>query len=270
MLIDTHCHINMIIKKTFDTHLTAHELVEANTIISQAKKNKITHIINVGTSVIESKNSVLLAAHNATVFAAVGIHPNDCTSQWRKDLTSIAQLVRTNKNTIVAIGEIGFDKHYPGYHLQRQKDAFKAQIELALEHDLALIIHTRDAYDETLRLLEEFSGDINRGVLHCFSEDYFFAQKVIKWGFVLGFGGTITYPKNAVLREIVSKLSLQHIILETDAPFLPPQSLRGKKNYPSNLPIIAEYIASIRGDTLEKIAQTTTANAFRVFNIHVD
>ena len=270
MLVDTHCHINMIVKGKWDTVLTPNELTYADDIISQAKQKGIAHIINVGTSLIESTNSVLLATHNRSVSAAVGIHPNDCSEQWKKDIVSLNQLVQNNKHLIVAIGEIGLDKHYPGYHMQRQQDAFKAQIELALEHDLTLIIHTRDAYDETLRLLEEFSDDIKRGVIHCFSEDYFFAQEVIKWGFMLGFGGTVTYPKNTLLREIVSRLSLEHIVLETDAPFLSPQSVRGTKNYPSNLAIIAEYIARLRGESQEGLAQTTTRNALKLFDINLE
>lgn len=268
MLIDTHCHIQNIIKKEFDVLLAPSELPSAQTIIEQAHANQVDIIINVGTSLIESKNCILLAQHFKNIYASVGIHPNDCTAQWRGDLKELTRLVKQKElHNIVAIGECGLDMHYPDYNLQRQKDAFKAQIELALENDLALIVHTRDAGDETLRALEEFKNQITRGVIHCFSEGADFAQTVIEWGFVLGIGGTITYPKNHVLREIILNLNLQHIVLETDAPFLPIQAMRGKTNYPAHIKDIAEYIAQLKQISFDDVAQHTTENAKKLFKL---
>lgn len=268
MLIDTHCHINTMIKKEFDIPLSIESLPMAQTIINEAAEHQVTTIINVGTSLIESNNCVLLAQHFPRVFATVGIHPNDATSSWHDDYKQLVKLVKEKeKNKIVGIGECGLDKHYPDYNLQRQKDAFKAQIELALEHDLALVVHTRDAADETLRALEEFKGHIQRGVIHCFSEDSFFANTCIQWGFMLGMGGTITYPKNMHLREIVASIEMGAIVLETDAPFLPIQRMRGKQNHPQYIKDIAEYIAHLRSESFETIAAQTTANALRLFDL---
>jgi len=267
MLIDTHVHLNMMVKKKFDTPLTSDDLKKAEEIIFQAEQNNVTQFINVGTSVIESFNSVELAKKITPVFASIGIHPNDCTQEWLTDFEAIKEMLKKNKEYIVAIGECGLDKHYPGYNLPRQKDAFRAHIELALEHNLPLIIHTRDAGDETLTVLDEYSKENLSGVIHCFSEDQSFADHAIDLGFVLGIGGTITYPKNEYRRDIVKNISLNTIILETDAPFLPPQIIRGKQNHPKYIKVIAEYIANLRNEPFEKIAHQTTENVRRIFNM---
>lgn len=268
MLIDTHCHINAMVKEKFDIPLEKEDFKKASNIVNQAKEWNVDCIINVGTSLIESKNCVALAKDFKKLYAVVGIHPNDLTSDWKKDLEEIKKLVKEKeKNKIVGIGEAGIDRHYPGYNLQQQKDAFKAQIELALENNLAIVVHSRDAYDETLYCIEEFAGQIERGIIHCFSEDQAFADKAIEWNFVLGFGGTVTYPKNNELRNVASKISIDSIVLETDAPFLPPQIIRGKENHPKYIKTIAEFIAELRNVPFAEIEKETTKNALRVFNI---
>jgi len=169
---------------------------------------------------------------------------------------------------IVAVGECGLDYHYPDYHKQRQKDAFKAQIEQALENNLPLIVHTRDAGDDTLTCLAEFKNESLRGVIHCFSEDQAFADYVInELGFSIGIGGTVTYPNNNRLREVVKTVGLPAIVLETDAPFLPPQIIRGKKNHPKHIRDIATFVAELLETDLDTVAQTTTNNARTLFGL---
>lgn len=268
MLIDTHCHMNMMVKKDFDVPLPTQSWNALQEIVSAAQNNHVSRIINVGTSLVESINCVEIARQFEHVWAAVGIHPNDCTRSWKDDLKEISTLVKNKQlHKIVAIGECGLDKHYPDYDMIRQKDAFKAQIELSLENNLALIVHTRDAADETLRCLEEFKGQVTRGIIHCFSEDDYFAQLVISWGYAVGIGGTLTYPKNHALREIFTQVDLSSVVLETDAPFLPIQSMRGKQNHPQYIKDIAEYLAHLRQEPFDLIAQKTTATAQRIFNI---
>lgn len=268
MLIDTHCHLNILIKNKFDVLLTQQDCQKAKEFIDNAEKNNIKKIINIGTSLIESINCVELAKYFDNLYASVGIHPNDCTQDWAQDLEQIKKLIKNkNKNKIVAIGECGIDKHYLNYNLSRQKDAFKAQIELALNNNLAIVVHTRSAPEETLDCLNKFKNSGMRGVIHCFSEDINFAQEAINLGFVLGFGGTITYPKNNFLREIITSIELKNIILETDAPYLPPQEFRGKTNYPEYIKIIAEYISNLRKQSFEIIAETTTQTANKIFNL---
>ena len=270
ILVDTHCHINMMVKSTFDTPLEESTLPQAQQIIAEAHKENVKIIINVGTRSIENENCILLARRFDSVFATVGIHPND-SETWQYDFTLLKKWVsEKEKNKIVGIGECGIDMHYPDYNLARQQDAFRAQIELALKYDLALVVHSRDAYDETLKILEEYKNNLSRAVMHCFSYDQAFAQTVIQWNFMLGIGGTITYPKNNELKEVVKNSSLSNIVLETDAPFLPPQNIRGKKNHPKEIATIAEYIAELRKENVKNIAQQTTHNALMLFGLHLN
>ena len=136
MLIDTHCHINMMVKKEFDRPLTEQEIKQSTTIVSEAQHAGISRIINVGTNIIESKNSIAIAQRNENVYASIGIHPNDYTSDWKHEIKQLEQLLSQPDQKIVAIGECGLDFHYPDYNVQIQQDVFKAQIELALEHEL--------------------------------------------------------------------------------------------------------------------------------------
>ena len=268
MLVDTHAHINMMVKKNFDMIMSSQEVAEAHAIVTAAQKSDVNKIINVGTSLIESKNCITLAQHYDAISAVVGIHPNDLTADWKNDLTEIKKLVQNkNKNKIVGIGECGIDFHYPDYQIQHQKDAFKAQIEMALEYDLALVVHSRDAADETLRSIEEYAGQIKRGIIHCFSEQADFAEQIISWGFAIGIGGIITYPKNNYLRDIVKQVPLSSIVLETDSPFLPIQEMRGKQNAPQYIKQIAEYIGQLRNESLEVISTQTSKTAFSIFNV---
>lgn len=268
MLIDTHGHINMMVKEPFDRLLTNDELAAADAIMQESIQHGVTTIINVGTSVVESENCMALAKTYPSMFATIGIHPNDCTAAWRIDVTTLQKYAhRAHDHNIVGIGEIGLDRHYKDYNLPRQKDAFRAQIELALEYDLAIVIHSREARDETLHLLSEYKGSISRGIIHCFCEDLDFAIEAIAMGFSIGLGGTITYPKNTILRTVATSIPLERIVLETDAPFLAPQTLRGQPNHPKNIRIIAEYLAQLRGKSLEAIATQTTANAAHIFKL---
>lgn len=268
MLVDTHCHINIMVKKEFDTPINAHMFPLAQQIMNEAKYADVTHIINVGTSVIESINCIKLAQQFEHAYATIGIHPNDCTPAWRSDVEELKKMAQNKiKSKIVGIGECGLDFHYPDFDKQRQIDAFKAQIELALEHKLALVIHSRDAADETLKVLDDYQNNLPLGVFHCFSYDASIAREAIARGFVLGIGGTVTYPKNEELRTIVRTILLDQFILETDAPYLPPQYMRGKPNHPREIRTIATYIAELRNESFEKIAEHTTHNAFRIFKI---
>ena len=270
MLIDTHCHLNLLIKNNFDTPLLQEDCERVQVYIDEAYTSGVHSIFTIGTNLVESENCVMLAKKYESVYAVVGIHPNDCTQDWKEEFSEISKLVKNKeKNKIIAIGECGIDKHYPGYDFRRQKDAFKAQIELALMHDLALVVHTRDAQDEVLRCLDEYRHNGIRGTIHCFSETLTFAQDAVSMGFVLGIGGTLTYPKNTVLRDAVKTVPLSALILETDAPFLPPQSLRGKQNKPAYIRIIAEYLAQLRGVSVQEIEAATTQTVRALFKLDV-
>lgn len=267
-LIDTHSHLNLIVKEQFEIPLSQEDIGEGKALIDEAANYQVKTIINVGTSLIESKNCIELARAYPSVFATVGIHPTDLTPQFSKDLAEIKKwLSKKKENKIVGIGECGIDLFHKKDMLTEQKSLFKQQIELSLEHDLALVVHSRDGYDETLQILEEYKNDIKKGIVHCFSYDLAFAQTTISWSFAIGIGGTITYPKNNELRNIVQTIPLESIVLETDAPFLPPQHIRGKKNHPKEIFHIASFLADLRNDTVETIAHITTKTARRIFNL---
>ena len=273
MLIDTHCHMNIMIrnfKNTHDFHQFNSEEIEAmKKIIDDAQKNNVTKIINVGTNYHESFACIEIAKLFNNCFVTIGIHPNDITDFWQDDILNFKQLLLDKKkNKIVGIGECGIDKHYPNFNIRQQQDVFNAQIQLAIEHDLALVIHSRDADQETYDILAQYQGEKNfRGTVHCFSSNELYAQKYIDLGFVLGFGGTVTYPKNEPLRSVAKMIPLEKIILETDAPFLPPQSVRGSKNNPANIKLIAEYIADLRQENFDQITQITAQTTKKLFGI---
>ncbi|MBP6892057.1 TatD family hydrolase [Candidatus Babeliales bacterium] len=272
-MIDTHCHLNIMVRN-FTENATfipfnAQELQICTTILNDAKFHEVTSIINVGINLAESLLCVELAQQFSNCFATLGIHPNDITETWQSNLQEFKKILKNKKELkIVGIGECGIDKHYPNFNLKLQQDVFHAQIQLALKHDLALVIHSRNADEETYQALAEYRGEKNfRGTIHCFSSNKDYAKKYLDLNFVLGFGGTITYPKNETLRNVVKMIPLEKIILETDAPFLPPQSMRGKKNNPSNIKIIAEFIANLRGESFETIAQITDQTSRKLFGL---
>lgn len=272
MLIDTHCHINIMlrgykVKPNFQV-LSYEEIQQAQEIIQQASVNDVTSIINVGTDLVESLTCIELAKLFPHNFAIIGIHPND-SKNWQKQLQQLHPYLKNSiEHKIVGIGECGIDKHYPDYNLKEQEDAFKAQIELALTYNLGLSIHSRDAAEETFKILDYYRNESNfRGVMHCFSYTPDYAQEAINMNFVLGIGGTVTYPKNKDLRQAVIASKLTDIILETDAPFLPPQHIRGKKNSPDQIKTIAQFIAHLKNSSLQEVAKTTSKNAKRIFGI---
>lgn len=268
MFVDTHCHLNTIIKNEFDAPLPENFSQLVQPYIDEAQANQVTRIINVGTSLIESMNCVLLANHFKNMWATLGTHPNDLTTDWKSDILAYKKILQSNdKEKIVGIGEIGLDYHYPHFDKQRQYDGFRAQIELALEHDLPIVIHTRDAGDETLHVIEEYKQHNIRGIIHCFSENATFAKHAQKLGFLLGIGGTLTYPKNQYLRDIFKETPLTSIVLETDTPFLPPQYMRGQKNTPAQIAYIAQFLADLKNVPVKKVAEATTSNARSLFGL---
>lgn len=269
MLIDTHCHMNMIINKDLNKPFSRDDYQRAINIVEEAKNNNILKIINIGTNLTDSKYHLELAKNFKECYSALGIHPNDITHNWRSEIKFLDQIISIPENKIlykiVGIGETGLDFHYPNYDINAQKDLFKSQIELALKHDLALVVHSRDAADETLEVLDLYKKDSLRGTIHCFSYDLNFAKEAINLGFVLGIGGTLTYPKNNILREVVTSVGLDNIILETDAPFLAPQVVRGKENKPANIALIAKYISELLSVPYEVVCEKTSSNANKIF-----
>lgn len=267
MFIDTHCHVNMMIKKKFDTLVLEEELDQAQLILDDAQLNNVSCIVNVGTSLIESENVIKLAKQYNNCFAVIGIHPVDAQHTTHREIKLLKKIFLHHeiREKIIGIGECGFDFYHQGLSKQKQEDFFVSQIEIGLETNRAIIVHSRNAYDETLEVLERYKKNKIRGIIHCFSYDQQFADIITSWGFYLGIGGTITYPKNQQLRDIVTSIPLSAIVLETDAPFLPIQAMRGKTNHPKHIKEIAEYIAQLKGCDISEVEKETTKNSKAIF-----
>ena len=264
MFIDTHCHLPIIAKKKFDTFLEKSHFLEIEKIINDAKKENVGKIITIATSYHESVNAVAVAEKFENVFATIGIHPCDCKEDWKKDFQEVKKLLKNKK--VIGIGETGLDFYHKPFFKQRQIDAFKFHIELSIENNLPLIIHIRESVDDVLKVLEQYKNQA-RGVTLCFSQSLDIAKLFIDWNFFIGIGGPVTYPKNHELREIVKNIPLEKILLETDAPFLPPQPYRGKQNHPKYIPLIAQEIANVKEIGLEVVEDVTTKNVKSLFGI---
>jgi TatD DNase family protein len=267
MFIDTHCHLDMMVQRKNDKILSEDDFIMIERVLQESVDAGIGYIITIGTNLRDSIDSVRFAKRFDMVFATVGIHPCDCTFDWRRDFEQIKKMVREkDKHKIVGIGETGLDFYHKPFDSRRQKDVFKAHIELALSYDLPLVMHVRNAADEVLDVLQMYKNDI-KGVMHCFSQNKRFADVILKWGLYVGINAPITYPKNHALRELVVDLPLNKILLETDAPFLPPQKFRGKPNKPAYIPLFARVIADLKQIDLNELESVTTENACRLFNI---
>lgn len=292
MLIDTHCHIELLVEfqnpalfshiklldvikeieadQTGDLLFWQHYAIETQRIVDEAKARGVNYLITVGNSWESSMLGFRVAERFEEAFCTLGIHPCEGSQNWRDEMQSLRdRAAKLPAGRLVGIGETGFDFYHAGEHKQYQKDLFVAHIELALELGLPLVIHTRDAFDETMTVLESYKQRGIRGVVHCFSEDVFGARRVLDLGFLLGIGGPVTYPKNDTLREVVQLVGLEQIVLETDAPFLPPQSIRGKRNHPREVATIAAYLSDLLKRDVTEIARQTTENACRLFSLPI-
>ncbi|MCM8763056.1 MAG: TatD family hydrolase [Candidatus Omnitrophica bacterium] len=251
-LIDTHCHLDF---PEFD--------LDRDDVIRRAKDTGIGYIINIGSSLEGSRQAVALSKQYTFIYATVGIHPHEADKVNEEIYAQLKHLAKENK--VVAIGEIGLD-YYKNYSLiSNQKKLFKTLAELAKDLGLPLIIHCRQAEEDVLEILKPLLP--HKIVLHCFSGNTDFLQACLDLGFFISFTLNITYKKAQNLRTLVKIAPLERIFLETDAPFLPPESLRGRRNEPAYVKILAEEIARIKDINFEEVAAITTANAQKFFNL---
>ena len=259
-LIDTHCHLNF---HSYDT--------DRAEVLQRARNAGIARIIIPAIDLPTCLQALDLAAKHRGLYVAVGIHPNSCKgfeSSWLNELRKHA-----GRRVLVAIGEIGLDYHWDKCPKSTQQRALEAQLELATELELPVILHNRNAADDLLSILSAWAPTVpaslrNRlGVLHSFSASYECAQRAIELGFYLGFTGPITYKQASELRAIAAIVPEDRVLVETDGPFLAPQQRRGKRNEPAFLVYINEKLAVLRKVTPDAMAQQTTANAERLFRI---
>ena len=250
----------------FDTHL--HLVNEGyddiDKVIQEAIDSGVLYLILGGCSKDDNISNVELCKKYDNLFMTVGYHPSEVNKLNNSDFLLLEEQICNNKNKIIGIGEIGLDYHYGKDDKKLQIEAFKKQISIAKKYNLPVVIHTRDAMQDTYNILKD-SGVI--GVIHCFSGSEEMANKFIKLGFYLGIGGVVTFS-NSKLAEVVKNIDLSHIILETDSPYLSP--FRGKRNEPKNIKVIAEKIALIKGVGVNDVAQITSNNVIRLFDLDVE
>jgi TatD DNase family protein len=195
-------------------------------------------------------------------FAMAGLHPCSVQQNYRQELQIVAEWLA--KRPFPAVGEIGLDFYWDKTYATQQYEAFRFQIELALQYNLPIVIHTRNAMEETIAVVREYEGRGLRGIFHCFGGTYEEAMSIVGLGFYLGIGGVVTY-KNSGLPEVLAQVPLGHIVLETDAPYLTPVPFRGKRNESSYLKYVVEKLSDIYKRPVEEIAAITTENAGKIF-----
>lgn len=199
------------------------------------------------------------------VSQAMGLHPTSVGENWKEELDFV--LEKVGKGNYIAIGEIGLDGYWSREFMEQQKEVFREQLKLAYQLDLPVIIHVREATEETFQVIDSLGGEIPRGVFHAFSGSVETWERIHRYGkFMVGIGGVVTY-KNAGVAKTVEQIPLEYILLETDCPYLTPVPFRGKRNDSGNLVYIAEKIAQIKGCALEEVAKVTTENAKRMFGL---
>lgn len=253
MLIDTHCHLEMDI---FDK--------DRDKTIERAKEAGVEYIITIGSDRGGNIQGLKVCNEHPEVYAAVGIHPHDAKALNEGLYSEIKNWVKQPK--VIAIGEIGLDYHYMHSPKEIQIDAFRKQIAIAKDAGLPIIVHSREAKNDTLQILQKEASDIS-GVLHCFSGDTDMAKKAMSLGFYISIAGPVTFKNAKNLREIAKFIPDKHLLIETDAPYLSPVPMRGKRNEPSFLKYTAQVISEIRGVEISDIARITTLNTMKLFKI---
>lgn len=257
MLVDSHAH------------LTSPELIgDVDLILARAQANHIEAIINVCTDADNIAMGIPLSKKYPWVYQAAAVHPHDAEKEGESFYPIVEQ--HALKGEFVAIGETGLDYHYHHSSPSSQQYYLKKQLHLAIATHLPVIIHCREAFQDFFHLLDseyKIANEYGPGVLHCFTGDMNEALHVLERGFYISFSGIITFKKSIELREIVHMVPLEKLLIETDAPFLAPQSRRGKTNEPSFITETAEVVASIKGISLEKLAEATSQNTRTLFKL---
>ena len=250
MFIDTHCHISDEYYEDIDE------------VILENEKAGIEKIIVCGCDEEEIKASVNYINKYENVYATIGYHPAEAKKVTDDNISCLEQLVLSNKK-IIGIGEIGLDYHYGKEDILIQQEIFRKQLSLAEKLSLPVVIHSRDATNDTINILKEYNVT---GVIHCFSGSLETAKIYISMGYKLGIGGVVTF-KNTNLVNVVKSISLENIVLETDSPYLTPVPYRGKTNSSKYIPIIAAKISEIKQISIEEISKTTLENTYNVFDL---
>jgi TatD DNase family protein len=252
--IDTHAHLYL---PEFD--------LDRELVIETALHRGVKKILlpNIDSSSIMPMND-LAVRHPGVCYAMMGLHPTSVKENYRDELEMVGREVE--RGMYVGIGEIGIDLYWDKSHIKEQCIAFAAQLNLALQYKLPVVIHARESFNEIMEILEGYSNKGLKGIFHAFTGTTEIAEQVISMGFKLGIGGILTY-KNSTLPEVVQVANLNYLVLETDSPYLSPAPFRGKRNESSYIPYIAEVVKQIKNITLEEVAEVTTHNVLSLFSL---
>ncbi|WP_047046692.1 TatD family hydrolase [Vibrio mexicanus] len=253
MFVDSHCHLDKLDYN--DLHNGVADVIE------KAAQAKVTELLSIGVTLDAFPNMIEMIAPFDNVHASCGVHPLDVESEFALD---VLQKYATHSK-VVAIGETGLDYHYQPETADLQKLRFEQHVKLAVELNKPLIIHTRNAREDTLRILRENHAEKCGGVIHCFTEDLEFAEAAMELGFYISISGIVTFRQATELKEVVKQVPLERLLIETDSPYLAPVPHRGKQNQPAYVVEVAAYIAQLKGVALSEVAKKTTENYRKLF-----
>lgn len=248
-IIDSHAHYD---DSSFDA--------DREDVLRELFSGEICKIVNIGCSVKSSYSSVKLAEEYAGIYAAVGLHPDAADEIDR--IEEIRRLCDNKK--VVAVGEIGLDYHYEEHSRDIQKKAFEEQLRLAAELDMPVVIHSRDAWEDTMEFLRKYRP---KGVMHCFSGSAETAREIVGMGMYVGFTGVVTFKNAKKALKALEAVPLDRLLVETDCPYMAPEPNRGKRNYSGYLPYTVAAMAAVKGVSPDEMAEITAENAERLFNI---
>ena len=250
MIIDTHSHI-------IDEKITKSPKEVLQTFFDKGGDKYFA----ISTSFDDCEIVVDTCKNFKNAYPLVGIHPHFANTLNKNNLSKLENLIQQ----AVGVGEIGLDYYYDFSDRNAQKQAFKLQLELARKYNKPINIHTRDATEDTLNILKDFK-DL-KGIIHCFSGSVESAKEYIKLGFYLGIGGVVTFKKSEKIKEVVKEVGLEHIVLETDSPYLSPEPFRGQENEAYNVTLVAEFVAKLLNTTIDEVYTKTTENVFKIFDL---
>ncbi len=255
-LVDSHCHLDRLDLVKHDNNLVS--------ALTAARHNDVEFMLNVCIDLDNFDAVHAIAQNNANIYASVGVHPNEETDH----APTVDELVQLSKNDkVIAIGETGLDYFRSEGDLNWQHERFVTHIEAAKQTNKPLIIHMRDATDDTLRMLKENNAEEAGGIMHCFVEDWTAAKKAMDLGFYISFSGIVTFKNARQLQEVAKKMPIEKMLVETDSPYLAPVPFRGKSNEPAYVKYVAEFVAQLRNEKYEYIAEQTTNNFFELFDL---
>lgn len=255
-LIDSHCHLNLLNLDKYNGDLGA--------LIQAAKDANVKKMLCIGIDLVSAQTVIDIAQRFENVYASVGVHPSE-----KLELEPTMEVLRSfaGQNKVVAIGETGLDYHYNNSGLDIMQQRFRNHIRLARELKKPLIIHTRDAREDTIRILREENAQEVRGVMHCFTEDWAMAEQAIDLGFYISISGIVTFKNAKNVQDVAERVPLENVLIETDAPYLTPDPFRGKPNEPQYVTYVAKKIAELKGIPVDQVIEATTKNCLNLFKM---